>query len=106
MRIYIPLITLISLWIGIEGKDKSYSSEECGSYLCPSIPEYATQYLKDGCHGDFSESLNQQKMMIMMEVQKEYNTKLNNVLLFGCISSAASLAIGYLYGKFDQTFTE
>ena len=83
------------------------SENECGLYLCPSSPDYATNYLKNGCNDDDlsviqpSASFNQE---ILMESQKEYNTKLNKILLLGGISSMSSMMIGYLFGRFDQTF--
>ncbi len=90
-----------------------HDARQCGTYLCNSMPDYATAYLEEGCNGEFSAFLqrytedNLKKEVRQPQELKEFRSQHDNMvnlktmvylLLF---STLACWVIGYLYGMYE-----
>jgi hypothetical protein len=96
----------------IEDPVARHDANQCGTYLCSSIPTYATQYLQSGCQGQFIDFIKSQEELFNKELKSnmemyENSEKVvdqngvnqNIVIILGILSGFFSLTVGYIYGK-------
>ena len=118
MKYFSPVLIFLSLTsvVGksIEDPVARHDAKECGVYLCPSIPTYATTYLQNGCNGEFQEYIH--KNILLKEAllpshldfqQQNEPGKLEEkrdlrFIGIGLFSGIVSLFIGFFYGKYDD----
>jgi hypothetical protein len=96
----------------IEDPVARHDANQCGTYLCSSMPTYATQYLQSGCEGQFIDFIKLQEEILNKELKSnmemyESSEKVVNkngvnqniVIMLGILSGFFSLTVGYIYGK-------
>lgn len=117
---FLFLFFVITQGKSIEDPVAKHDANQCATYLCGSMPVYATKYLQSGCNGQFSdfvkleeENENIQKveseLNVLLLYQKNnekniiYENNVNQmvVILLGILSGFFSLTVGYMCGKSD-----
>lgn len=94
----------------IEDPVAKHDANQCGTYLCPTIPSYATRYLQSGCNGEFkdyieheitTESKTNIENINLIEEKSISKEGVNNnvVIVMGIMSGIISFGVGYFYGK-------
>ncbi len=99
----------------IEDPVARHDSNMCGTYLCKSFPLFATEYLENGCEGEFKEFINNkvsESKSTQLLLKEYYNEKINlklkdyinNSVLFVMIIGGIiiSSTTGYLYGYYEN----
>jgi hypothetical protein len=102
----LPILSFTTIALGksIQDPVARHDAKECGTYLCPSIPTYATAYLQSGCYGEFQEYI-RQNHILKGEVQikeKTDGSDKNIIILLSGMSGVISFLVGYLYGKKER----
>ncbi len=109
MRAFFIIFLLYPLFIygkSIEDPVARHDANQCATYLCPSMPEYATTYLQEGCVGRFKDYMESKRnkedisnLLLIEEEETSYKEgvgiDLEVVTILGVISGMISLGIGY-----------
>ncbi len=106
IAITMSIITSI-LGKSIEDPVARHDANQCGTYLCPSMPAYATEYLQSGCEGEFQEYMKVEtevKSSALYRVEKEERE--SAPYSFFLFTGVLSASIGYLYGKYEDSKRE
>ncbi len=98
----------------IEDPVARHDAQQCGIYLCRSLPTLATEYIQSGCVGSFYESIKsnisdiQENLNLVSKNIQEYNLYDNNIvnckkiIYLSIFSLITSLVIGYFLGLYDK----
>ncbi len=97
----------------IEDPVAKHDAAQCATYLCKSLPSYATEYIQSGCVGKFYDyiqtnfkSVEQINLPVenLIQVQNQSNiqTDLNRLMALSVLSFGSALILGYLLSVYEK----
>jgi hypothetical protein len=111
MKIAITM-SIISSILGksIEDPVARHDANQCGTYLCASMPSYTTEYLQSGCIGEFQEYVKEkvsfEKVGSILYEKDSIETTEDLSYLFFLSTGVLSASLGYFYGKYEDVKRE
>lgn len=85
-----------------------HDADNCGVYLCPSLPDHATSYIQEGCYGDFKEwvsTIREKENMLFQEVSsvsQPFCVSPEILFILVIFSATLSFILGWREYSFQQ----